>query len=71
VALAAGVGILRDRQVLRDLWLLPLRDFCALGVWIWSFAGNSVQWRGETFLLKQGKLVKRVADEAHRSEAGG
>lgn len=64
VALTAGVGILGDTQVLRDLWLLPLRDFCALWVWIWSFAGNSVQWRGETFLLKQGKLVRRAADEA-------
>ena len=64
VALTAGVGILGDTQVLRDLWLLPLRDFCALWVWVWSFAGNSIQWRGETFLLKQGKLVKRAADEA-------
>lgn len=58
VALAAGVGILEDRQVLRDLWLLPLRDFCALWVWVWSFAGNSVTWRGERFLLRDGKLVK-------------
>ena len=57
VALAIGVGILGDRQVLRDLWLLPIRDFCALGVWIWSFAGNSVTWRGEVFVLKDGKLT--------------
>jgi len=60
VALAVGVGILDDRQVLRDLWLLPLRDFCALWVWIWSFAGNSITWRGEEFLLRDGKLVKRA-----------
>jgi ceramide glucosyltransferase len=58
VALAIGVGILDDGQVLRDLWLLPLRDFCALGVWIWSFAGNSITWRSERFLLEDGKLVK-------------
>lgn len=58
VALAVGVGILQDRQVLRDLWLLPARDFCALWVWIWSFAGNSVTWRGERFLLRDGKLTR-------------
>lgn len=58
VALAVGVGILGDRQTLRDLWLLPLRDFCALWVWIWSFANNSITWRGERFLLKNGKLTK-------------
>jgi ceramide glucosyltransferase len=61
LALSVGVGILNDGQVLRDLWLLPLRDFCALWVWIWSFASNSVTWRGERFLLEAGQL-KRVAD---------
>ena len=61
VALAVGVGILNDGQVLRDLWLLPLRDFCALWVWIWSFSSNSVMWRGERFLLKGGKLTRPTA----------
>jgi ceramide glucosyltransferase len=56
VALSIGIGILNDRQVLRDLWLLPLRDFCALWIWIWSFASNTVIWRGERFLLKNGHL---------------
>ncbi len=32
VALTVGVGVLRDGQVLRDLWLLPLRDCMGLGV---------------------------------------
>jgi ceramide glucosyltransferase len=58
VALAIGVGILNDLQVLRDLWLLPLRDFCAFGIWIWSFASNSITWRGEKFLLRHGRLVR-------------
>ena len=57
-ALAVGVVILNDRQVLRDLWLLPFRDFCALWVWIWSFASNSVSWRGEKFLLENGRLKR-------------
>ena len=56
VALSVGVGILNDRQVLRDLWLLPLRDLFALWTWIWSFAGNTVTWRGETFTLENGNL---------------
>ena len=64
MALTIGVGMLNDGQVLRDLWLLPLRDFCALWVWIWSFASNSVTWRGERFLLENGKLVRPVAGRA-------
>jgi len=57
VALSVGVGILNDRQVLRDLWLLPLRDLFALWTWVWSFAGNTVTWRGQTFALENGNLT--------------
>ena len=57
VALSVGVGVLRDGQVLRDLWLLPLRDFLGLGFWAWSFAGDTVVWRGELFRLRDGRIT--------------
>jgi ceramide glucosyltransferase len=58
VALTIGVGLLRDDQVLRDLWLLPLRDVFGLVFWVWSFAGDTVVWRGETFRLKNGRITR-------------
>lgn len=58
VALSVGVGVLRDGQVLRDLWLLPLRDCFGLLVWAWSFAGDTVLWRGEEFHLKNGRIAR-------------
>jgi ceramide glucosyltransferase len=61
LALAVGVGVLGDRQVIRDLWLLPARDVVALGTWIWSFAGNTVAWRGQHFSLKDGKMSRLTA----------
>jgi ceramide glucosyltransferase len=57
VALSVGVGVLRDGQVLRDLWLLPLRDFFGLGFWAWSYAGDTVVWRGELFRLRDGRIM--------------
>jgi len=57
VALSVGVGVLRDGQVLRDLWLLPLRDFFGLGFWAWSFAGDTVVWRGELIHLRDGRIT--------------
>jgi ceramide glucosyltransferase len=60
VALTVGVGLLRDGQVLRDIWLLPLRDFFGLGFWAWSFASHTVVWRGEEFTLEDGR-ISRVA----------
>ena len=58
VALSVGVGVLGDRQVLRDLLLLPLRDLFGLGFWAWSFADDTVVWRGERFHLHDGRLRK-------------
>jgi len=55
-ALKVGVGILRDEQVVRNLWLLPLRDVLALAVWFASYAGNTVTWRDEKFRLEQGRM---------------
>ena len=66
VALSVGVGVLGDGQVLRDLWLLPLRDFFGLWFWGWSFAGDTVVWRGELFHLRDGRITP-----AEREPAGG
>ncbi len=60
VALTVGVGVLGDAQVLRDIWLLPLRDFIGLGFWAWSYASDTVVWRGERFRLHNGH-ISRVA----------
>ncbi|QHN01974.1 glycosyltransferase [Granulicella sp. WH15] len=57
VALVVGVGVLRDDQVLRDLWLLPVRDLFGLLFWIWSFAGDTVVWRGDRFRLHEGRIA--------------
>ena len=63
LALGVGVGILRDRQVLRDLWLLLPRDLLALAVWAWSYASDAISWRDQRFLLKKGKLVRLASKE--------
>jgi ceramide glucosyltransferase len=56
VALKVGIGVVHDRSVWRHLWLLPLRDLIAFAVWFGSFADHTVYWRGEVFILKDGKI---------------
>jgi ceramide glucosyltransferase len=58
VALTVGKAVLQDRQLIRRLWLLPLRDLVAAAIWIASFAGHTVRWRGDRFRLKKGKLIR-------------
>lgn len=62
VALTVGSVVLKDRYVLPWLWLVPIRDLTAVAVWIASFAGHTVEWRGTSFTLKDGKLAKVTAD---------
>jgi len=56
MALMVGNRVLRDPLVLPNLWLLPLRDSLGLIFWIASFAGRTIDWRGDRFTLKDGQL---------------
>ena len=58
LAMTVGAEVLSDRQTLPGLWLLPLRDLLAMGLWAAGFAGDTIVWRGERFRLKNGKLQK-------------
>jgi len=59
-----AMAVVSSRLVLRDrrapLWLVPIRDFVALGVWLAGWAGKKISWRGENFTLERGRL-KRVS----------
>jgi ceramide glucosyltransferase len=58
MALVVGRSVLKDRHLLAQLWLLPLRDLVAVFVWIVSFWGHSVTWRGDRFELRNGRLIR-------------
>ena len=56
LSMTVGAGVLGDHQVLPSLWLLPVRDLIATGLWVGGFASNLVVWRGERFEVRKGKL---------------
>jgi ceramide glucosyltransferase len=56
VALQVGAGVVHDRAIARNLWLLPLRDVVAFWVWFASFMDHKVHWRGDVFILEKGKI---------------
>jgi ceramide glucosyltransferase len=58
VALVVGKSVLQDRGLPQHLWLLPIRDLVAVAIWIASFAGHTVTWRGDRFELKNGRLIR-------------
>jgi ceramide glucosyltransferase len=58
VALIVGRKVLRDDNVVLYAWLIPLRDLIAVAVWIASLSGHTVTWRGDRFVLRQGKMTR-------------
>jgi ceramide glucosyltransferase len=58
MALAVGKSVLRDKEVLRSWWLIPVRDLLALVVWFQGLFGRRILWRGDVFQLRRGKLTR-------------
>ncbi len=56
-AMAATMsGVLGQPLSVVDYLLIPVRDVVALFIWIASFAGHTIHWRGLKFRLRDGKL---------------
>lgn len=57
-----AMSVVSSRVVLQEraapLWLVPLRDFVAVGIWIAGWAGKKISWRGENFTLERGRLKR-------------
>jgi len=54
-----GGAVLHDRLAVRYCWLYPLRDLLGFFVWMASYAGNEVVWRGVRYrLIEDGKMFK-------------
>jgi ceramide glucosyltransferase len=54
-AISNGVH-LHDRDGMKFIWLLPVRDMLGLFVWLASFVKRNTSWRGRIFVLKNGKM---------------
>jgi ceramide glucosyltransferase len=49
--LVVGIGVLKDRRVAKDFWLIPLRDLFGFAVWAAGLFGHTVQWRDRELRL--------------------
>jgi ceramide glucosyltransferase len=57
-AVAVGWFVVRDRDCLRFCWLYPVRDLEGFFLWVASFTGKTILWRGERYrLLRGGRIV--------------
>ena len=72
ITAAMTARMLNDREGLRALWLLPLRDLLALASWYLALTRRSFVWRGNRFgLTRDGRIVPRAPRDAVPRTAGG
>jgi ceramide glucosyltransferase len=58
-AFAVGWVALRDKPLLRKLWLYPTRDLLGFIVWCVSFSDANIAWRSSKFELQGERMVLR------------
>ena len=56
---AIATNLLRSSLPWRYLMLLPFKDICSFALWLGSFLGNTVNWKGKRYrVLPDGRLEK-------------
>ena len=54
---AIGRSGLKQPNVYKKLWLLPVWDLLATCIWLASFTRNSIRWRDGYYYIRKGELV--------------
>jgi ceramide glucosyltransferase len=62
MAWIVGIKYLRDPVARRLLWLVPFRDVMSFVLWICSFIGNTIEWRGRRFRLAAGGRLVAIEE---------
>jgi ceramide glucosyltransferase len=72
MSVSVGWGVVRDRRALIFCWLYPLRDLMGFGFWLASYAGDTVEWRGEKYrLVRGGRMIRQDTEPVKESVVVG
>jgi len=59
MAVTAGYGVLRSRDVLKYFYLIPFRDLYTVAIWAAALFGNTVEWGGTILKLdRNGRIIE-------------
>ena len=53
---------LRLPELLRDVWLVPLKDLVMAAIWAASLIGNVVDWGGRRFAISRDGVMREITD---------
>jgi ceramide glucosyltransferase len=56
------VRTLKLPELIRDVWLVPLKDLLMAVIWAASLVGNEVAWGGRRFTISRDGVMREIAD---------
>jgi ceramide glucosyltransferase len=69
LSLAAGWGVVRDRQSVNSAWLYPLRDLMGFFFWVASYSSSEIVWRKDRYRLSFGGKMTRINPASESTRA--
>ncbi len=54
--------VLKLPELMRDVWLVPLKDLVMAAIWAVSLVGNEVAWGGRRFTISRDGVMHEIAD---------
>jgi len=52
-----GIHGMKQKGIWSKMWMIPLWDAVAFGIWVASFGRNTIRWRGYDYHIRDGILV--------------
>lgn len=52
--------VLKLPELMRDLWLVPIKDLILTAIWFASFASNKVLWGGRKLMVTRGGVMHEI-----------
>lgn len=57
-----GIHGMKQKDLWRKMYLVPVWDLTAFGIWLASFAQHTIRWRGVNYFLRNGRLTLSSAE---------
>ncbi len=52
--------VIRSKNWIKWLVLIPLKDILSFGIWMWSFFSRTVSWRGKFYKINKGGTMREI-----------
>jgi len=49
-------------EMVRDVWLVPLKDLLMAAIWAVSLVGNEVAWGGRRFVISRDGVMREIVN---------